>query len=64
MQVTSGSIAQKAGLLPGDGLLQIGQMATTGMSHEQAKMEILRAGNEVDFVVERQVWHKLEISVR
>lgn len=53
MQVTAGSIAHRAGLMPGDALLQIGPEPTEGMTHEQAKMEIIRAGNDLDFIVHR-----------
>ncbi|KAK2156683.1 hypothetical protein LSH36_207g02013 [Paralvinella palmiformis] len=54
-KVTNHSIAYKCGIRPGDGIVQIGQVPTHGMTHEQAKMEIIRAGNEVDFVVQRSV---------
>ena len=53
MQVVAGSIAFKAGLKPGDGILQIGQLPTEGMTHEQAKMEIIRSGNDLDFIIQR-----------
>ena len=43
----------RAGLRPGDGLLQIGSVPTHGMSHAAAKMEIIRAGNDVDFIIQR-----------
>ena len=52
-KVNPQSLAQKAGLQPGDALLQIGDNSTEGMAHEQAKMEIIRSGNELDFVVQR-----------
>jgi len=47
------SVAFKAGLLPGDVIRQICNATTHRMTHEQAKMEILRAGNELDFFVHR-----------
>lgn len=53
LQVNSRSIAEKSGLKPGDGLLSIAGVPTDGMTHDQAKMEILRAGNELDFFVRR-----------
>lgn len=49
------SLAHKCGLQPGDGILQIGSCPTRGMLHETAKMEIIRAGNDVDFIVQRNV---------
>lgn len=52
-KVTSDSVAFKAGLLPGDVIRQIGNASTRRMTHEQAKMEIIRAGNELDFFVHR-----------
>jgi len=52
-KVTPGSMAYKSGLVAGDAILQIGPVVTHGMRHDQAKMEIIRAGNEVDFIVQR-----------
>jgi len=54
-KVSPNSIGFKAGLRPGDGFLQIGQVPAQGMRHDQAKMEIIRLGNEVDFIVQRDV---------
>jgi len=47
------SVAFKAGLMPGDVIRQISNASTRRMTHEQAKMEIIRAGNELDFFVHR-----------
>jgi len=47
------SVAFKAGLLAGDVIRQICDAPTRRMTHEQAKMEIIRAGNELDFFVHR-----------
>ncbi|ELU06857.1 hypothetical protein CAPTEDRAFT_228542 [Capitella teleta] len=52
-KVSPGSPSCKAGLRSADVILQIGQSPTQGMSHQQAKMEIIRAGNDVDFIVQR-----------
>jgi hypothetical protein len=52
-KVTPDGVAYKAGLRTGDVLRQICTVPTHGMTHEQAKMEIIRAGNELDFFVER-----------
>lgn len=54
-KITARSLSHKAGLRPGDGILQIGMTPATHLTHEQAKMEIIRAGNEVDFYVQRNV---------
>ncbi|KAI0236260.1 PDZ and LIM domain protein Zasp [Lamellibrachia satsuma] len=54
-KVTQNSMAAKAGLQPGDGILAIGMSETANMSHNQAKMEIIRAGNDVDFIIQRNV---------
>ena len=51
--MTHNSMAAKAGLQPGDGILAIGMSETANMSHNQAKMEIIRAGNDVDFIIQR-----------
>jgi len=53
-KVSPNSIAFRSSLQPGDAILQIGQVPTQGMRHDQAKMEIIRSGNEVDFVVQRE----------
>lgn len=54
-KVTPNSVSFRAGMRPGDGLLQIGSVPTQGMSHAAAKMEIIRAGNDVDFIIQRNV---------
>lgn len=54
-QVSPKSIAGKAGLHNGDAILQICGQSTAGMTHSQAKQALLRAGNDVDLVVQRGV---------
>ena len=54
-QVSPKSIAGKAGLHNGDAILQICGESTQGWSHTQAKQAMIRAGNEVDLVVQRSV---------
>ena len=54
-QVSPKSIAGKAGLRNGDAILQICGDSTQGWSHTQAKQAMIRAGNEVDLVVQRSV---------
>ena len=49
-KVTEKSIAKRSGLKEGDAILLIGKTKTDGFDHEQAKMEIIRNGNELEFV--------------
>ncbi|GAB1603536.1 PDZ and LIM domain protein 1-like [Argonauta hians] len=53
IKVTPQSLAAKKGLRPGDIILKICKSLVSGMTNEHAKMEILRAGNELDLVIER-----------
>ena len=52
-QVTKDGVASSAGLKAGDGLLEIGDMSTSRFTHEDARGEIIRSGNEVRLVVQR-----------
>ncbi|PVD36696.1 hypothetical protein C0Q70_03682 [Pomacea canaliculata] len=54
-QVSPKSIADKAGCRVGDAILQICGAETQGWSHTQAKQAMIRAGNDVDLVVQRGV---------
>ncbi|XP_056017778.1 PDZ and LIM domain protein 7-like isoform X3 [Ostrea edulis] len=54
-KVNPKSIAYKSGLRVGDGILRIGNTPAQYLNHQDAKMEIIRAGNELDFVVQRNV---------
>lgn len=47
------SPADKSGLKAGDGILQINNAVTDGLSHEQAKMEIIRSCNDIDMIIQR-----------
>ncbi|XP_033741759.1 PDZ and LIM domain protein 7-like [Pecten maximus] len=47
------SIADRSGLRVGDGVEQIGHTPTQYLRHDQAKMEIIRAGNDLDLYVRR-----------
>ena len=51
-KVTEKSIARRSGLKEGDAILSIGRTKTDGLDHEQAKMEIIRNGNELEFTGE------------
>lgn len=52
-KVTPEGVAYKASLRRGDVIRQICNVPTQGLTHEKAKIEIIRAGNELDFFVER-----------
>uniref|UniRef100_A0A8W8JIC6 PDZ domain-containing protein n=3 Tax=Magallana gigas TaxID=29159 RepID=A0A8W8JIC6_MAGGI len=54
-KVNPKSIAYKSGLRVGDGIIRIGNTPAQYLNHPDAKMEIIRAGNELDFVVQRNV---------
>lgn len=53
LQVNAKSLSARQGLRVGDRLLAIGDAEAHRMSHEQAKMEIIRSGNELDLIVQR-----------
>ena len=57
--VNPNSVADHAGLQAGDGILYINQVNTDQLSHEQAKMEMIRSGNEIYMTIIRgavEVW--------
>ncbi|XP_061175633.1 PDZ and LIM domain protein Zasp-like [Saccostrea echinata] len=57
--VNPGSVAERSGLEAGDGILYINNTNADGLSHEQAKMEIIRAGNVINMTVQRgavKIW--------
>ena len=39
--------------MAGDGILMINNTNTDSLTHEQAKMEIIRSGNEINLLVQR-----------
>ncbi|KAH3824003.1 PDZ and LIM domain protein Zasp-like [Dreissena polymorpha] len=55
--VSPGSIAGHAGLKAGDGILRIGAVDVTGFTHEQARGEMIRSGNEINLTVQPEVVH-------
>lgn len=63
-QVSPKSIADKAGTRNGDAILQICGTSTQGWSHTQAKQAMIRAGNEVDLVVQRGVVNVQDMPVQ
>lgn len=50
-----GGRAAHAGLRPGDLVLSVCGVPTCTLSHSQVKGEMLRAGNELDLVIQRLV---------
>ncbi|WAR14091.1 ZASP-like protein [Mya arenaria] len=53
--VSPGSIAGQARLKAGDGILRIGCVDTIGFTHEQARAEMIRSGNEIDLTVQEGI---------
>lgn len=53
LQVNPRSLAEKFHLRPGDGVMRIGQVPALYLNHDQAKAEILRAGNELELMLRR-----------
>ncbi|CAF1245467.1 unnamed protein product, partial [Didymodactylos carnosus] len=43
--------AQQSGLAPGDKVLTINRRDATNLSHQEAKMEITRSGNDLELVI-------------
>lgn len=52
-KVAPRSLAERFGLRVGDGVMKIGMVPALYLNHDQAKAEILRAGNEIYFCVKR-----------
>ncbi|KAK7111286.1 synaptopodin 2-like protein [Littorina saxatilis] len=52
-KVNQRSLGQRFGLRPGDAVMRIGQVPATHLNHDAAKAEILRAGNELHFLIKR-----------
>ncbi|XP_052264877.1 PDZ and LIM domain protein Zasp-like isoform X2 [Dreissena polymorpha] len=53
------SVAERCGLRAGDGIVRINNRNTDGLTHEQAKMEIIRSCNDIDMLIMRgavQIW--------
>ncbi|XP_071109224.1 PDZ and LIM domain protein 3-like [Haliotis cracherodii] len=63
-QVSPKSIAGTAGLQNGDGIVRIGDACANGWSHEKAKAELIRAGNDVDLTVKRGAVNTADPAVR
>uniref|UniRef100_A0A2I9LPF9 PDZ and LIM protein Zasp isoform X3 n=1 Tax=Centruroides hentzi TaxID=88313 RepID=A0A2I9LPF9_9SCOR len=53
LKVNNNSLAQKAGLQPGDTILQIGGHSTDDMKHKEAQDTIIGEGNSVKLTIQR-----------
>ncbi|XP_048772393.1 uncharacterized protein LOC125678185 isoform X2 [Ostrea edulis] len=53
VQVQPKSLSGKSGLQNGDLILRIGDFDMQNATHEQARNEMIRSGNDVDLVVQR-----------
>jgi hypothetical protein len=57
--VNPDSVADKCGLKPGDAILTINNNTSDTMTHDEAKAEIIKSGNEIAMLVERgavKIW--------
>ncbi|CAG5115354.1 unnamed protein product, partial [Candidula unifasciata] len=57
--VNADSVAEKAGLKAGDAILAINNITSDSMTHDEAKAEIVRSGNEISLLVEKgavRIW--------
>ncbi|CAH8829580.1 unnamed protein product [Trichobilharzia szidati] len=61
-KVTRNGIAHKSGLEPGDVVIKICATPVTGMTHAQVKAEILRAGNDLDFMVKKRDFNVVQYN--
>lgn len=52
-KISQNSISERAGLQANDYVTKINSLDTQYLTHEQAKMEIIRSGNDLVFVVQR-----------
>jgi len=62
--VAPNSRAARGGLSAGDGILMICKTNVTKASHDQGKGEVLRAGNELDFTVQKGAMIKTATAMR
>ncbi|VDM04560.1 unnamed protein product [Schistocephalus solidus] len=61
-KVTPGSLADRNGLHPGDILVRINNLDTRSLTHEAAKMEIIRSCNDFELTVERSNTSPLHVT--
>lgn len=62
IRVNPGGVADYCGLRAGDHVIRINQSETQWMRHEDAKMEIIRSGNDLEMLVERGAVHLKQVS--
>lgn len=58
-KVTNDSLAEKAGLQPGDAILKINNLSTENMRHKDAQDTVVKAGNNFEITLQRgavKVW--------
>lgn len=53
-RITPGGVAERCGLRGGDCVLRINRTDTRNLTHEQAKMEIIRSSNDFEILVQRR----------
>ncbi|XP_041362635.1 PDZ and LIM domain protein 3-like isoform X2 [Gigantopelta aegis] len=57
--VQPNSVSERAGLVAGDAILQINNTPADTLTHENAKMEIVRSGNDINLLIARgavRIW--------
>jgi PDZ and LIM domain protein 5/6/7 len=52
-KVTTGSLAEKASIIPGDFILRIGHINAHNLTHNQCRDAILSLGNHMDLILQR-----------
>ncbi|KAM7538865.1 hypothetical protein Aperf_G00000052367 [Anoplocephala perfoliata] len=52
-RITPGGVAERSGLRGGDYVVRINRTDTRNLTHEQAKMEIIRSSNDFEILVQR-----------
>ncbi|PRD21473.1 UNVERIFIED_CONTAM: Zasp52 [Trichonephila clavipes] len=61
-KVNPGSLSEQAGLMTGDAILKIMGQSTEHMRHKEAQDTILRAGNNIEMIVQRLVHNGISVS--
>ena len=65
-QVTPGSISDQCGLKAGDTVLQIGSRPSDELPHDEAKRQILMAGDNFSMIIKRydQISYRLQAGCK